>query len=367
MSKTIIMGITPEHLAHEGLSATTIEPWEDGLRAPTGPGYFEWWYFDAHLDDGSTAVITYLTKPFLARKGGLSPVVGITITPPDGRRLSILKPYSPAQFSAEKELCSVRIGPNSAGYCGPVAPRPGERDHERLDRPWIYEISAETDGLAAHLVFTGVVPPWRPGASVDYFTPDLSRYFAWLPSIPFGSVRGELTYDGRTHRVTGTGYHDHNWGNVGLDAVMSHWVWGRAHVGDYSLIYVEMISNKAYGSIRLPVFFLARGDRILTGNGFPLRLETADVVSHPGGRSYPQKLDFSWQADEGSVRLALRNPKLIEATSLLEMLPKWKRRLARLAANPYYFRFNAELELTVDLEKHEMVCGSSIYEIMLLR
>jgi hypothetical protein len=49
-------------------------------------------------------------------------------------------------------------------------------------------------------------------------------------------------------------------------------------------------------------------------------------------------------------------------------LPPAKRALARLLANPYYFRFNAELDLHIDLPGlRDRLHGSALYEIMLLR
>ncbi len=127
----------------------------------------------------------------------------------------------------------------------------------------------------------------------------------------------------------------------------------------------------AYGRQKVPVFLLARDDQILIGDGGPLTLTTADVVSHPAGREYPHQLDFHWQpadASRGRVHLALREPALIEAVSLLTAFPRWQQRLLRLFANPYYFRFNAALELQIDLPGLQMVeQGRALYEIMLLR
>jgi predicted secreted hydrolase len=231
-----------------------------------------------------------------------------------------------------------------------------------------YELHAEVDGLAADLTFTGSVPAWRPGAGKNFYDDARTRYFAWLPAIPFGKAEGALTYDGQTHPVTGAGYHDHNWGNIGLNDVMSHWYWGRAHVGDFTLIFVDMVSVRAYGGVKLPVFLLAQGDHILTGDGGPLVLQTSDFVRHSNGRSYPQALDWRWQTAEGSVSLALRRPQMIEAASLLGFLPTWQRWLARLFANPYYFRFSANLELTVHLGGvHAAESGTALYELMILR
>jgi len=349
MTKPVIFAVTPEFMARDGLTEI-IQPWEDGLRAETGPGSFEWWYFDAHFEDGSTVVFVFMTKPLLERGGPLKPHIVFTITRPDGTKVSQLPKFPPEQFSAAQETCDVRIGSN-----------------------WVkgdlhtYQAHVELDGLGLDLEFTGLVPPWRPGAGKSYFG-DLDHYFAWLPSVPYGAVSGTLTYDGQTHTVTGTGYHDHNWGNVGLNEVMDHWYWGRAHIGDYTLIYVEQIGAKAFGYTRMPVFLLAKGDQILTGDGSALTMQAADFVPYAGGRSYPREVDFHWQSGDDTIHLRMRKSKLIEGASLLLSFPAWQRPLLRLLANPFYFRFNAELELSINFKDlHDTQIGPTLFEIMILQ
>lgn len=349
MTKPVIFGVTPEFLAREGLT-DTIRLWEDGLRAETGPGSFEWWYFDAHFDDGSTAVIVFATKPLLERGGPLKPSVMLTITRPNGKKLAAFPTYPANQFSASTANCNVQIGPN-----------------------WVkgdlktYLLHVETETACADLTFTGLVPPWRPGAGKSYFG-DTGHYFAWLPAIPFGRVKGTLSYDGQLHHVSGTGYHDHNWGNIGLNEIMDHWYWGRAHLGEYTLIYVEQIGAKEYGYTRMPVFMLARGDQILTGDGSKLSMKTTDFVRHPDGRAWPREVDFHWENGKDSVHLSLRQPSLIEGVSLLVSFPGWQRALLRLFANPFYFRFNAEMVLSLHLGGvHTTERGPALYEIMILQ
>ncbi|MDZ4957364.1 hypothetical protein GNF51_16640, partial [Clostridium perfringens] len=55
MNKLLEVGMSKEWFEKEGLKE---EPaiWEDGIRIDTSSGKFEWWYFDAHLDDGTTVV-----------------------------------------------------------------------------------------------------------------------------------------------------------------------------------------------------------------------------------------------------------------------------------------------------------------------
>jgi predicted secreted hydrolase len=260
-------------------------------------------------------------------------------------------PTFPAdQFEARKDTCDVHIGSNWT--CG---------DLHR------YEVHVESEGLTADLVFTGIVPPWRPGAGKAYFG-DLDHFFGWLPAIPYGTVEGSLTYDGQKRSVKGTGYHDHNWGNIGLNEVMDHWYWGRAHIGEYTLIFVDQIAANKYGNVHMPVFLLAKGSQIITGDSAPFTMQARDFIPHEGGYHYPREVDFTWNSGNESIHLRLQNPKLIEATSLLLMLPKWQQGLARLIANPYYFRFNADLELEIAMGSSSATeHGPALYEIMILQ
>ncbi len=357
MAKPVFFGVTPEFLAREGLT-DTIQPWEDGLRAETGPGSFEWWYFDAHLDNGTTVVIVFATKPILERGGPLKPVVLLTLNCPTSGRISRSAFFPAAQFHAARETCDVTIGPNHVQ---------GDLHTYQLHVEMPADPAANSGPTIVDLTFTGLVPPWRPGAGKSYFG-GLDRYFAWLPAIPYGTVEGTIDCDDEIHPVSGVGYHDHNWGNIGLNEVMDHWYWGRARIGDYTLIYVEQIGAQAYGYARMPVFLLAKGDQVLTSDGSKLTMKASDFVPHPGGRAWPREVDFHWQDGGDSIHISLRQPQTIEAVSLLESFPAWKRALLRLLANPYYFRFQAELVMSLHIGGlHATERGPTLYEIMILQ
>lgn len=352
MTRQIDLGIGPEALQREGLRELP-EIWEDGQRVAPEPGNFEWWYFDAHFDDGSSAVVVFFTKSIIDRRSRLKPGISIAITGADGKKRSAMDMVPPEDFSASKERCYVRAG--ESWVRGDLC---------------VYELHARAGELSAHLTFTGLVPAWRPGTGKHYYDEKQTRYFGWLPSIPHGTVEGYVTYDGKIRQVKGTCYHDHNWGNVGLNDVLSHWYWGRAHLGDITLIFAEMHAAPRYDKQVLPVFLLAKGDHILTGDGQPLRVVEGEFLADPSGRSYPDKLDLTWEGQEGRVQLKLRHPVVVDSFSLLDQLPAWKRVIGRLLANPYYFRFHADLDLQVDLpgsgvHVHEQ--GRALYELMLLR
>jgi hypothetical protein len=131
---------------------------------------------------------------------------------------------------------------------------------------------------------------------------------------------------------------------------------------------VEQIARKKYGSARMPVFLLAKGEQVLADDARCFTMQARDFVHHAGGRAYPREVDFLFSRGSDRVRLALREQELIEAVSLLGALPPVTRRLARLFANPYYFRFNTSLDLEIDLDGlRDAVRGPALYEIMMLR
>lgn len=342
---------TAESLIREGLKAGQVEPWEDGYRTKDTPNTFEWWYFDAEFDDGGNAVVVFNTRPQTHPQGPLSPSLVLIMRSPDGEKVKLIPKFKPEALSAAAEGCDVRIGENHV--------------HGDLDR---YELHAEVESCAADLVFTRKVPSWRPGSGLCYSGRDNRDYFAWVVPVPYGTVEGTVAFKGQRRQVRGACYHDHNWGNVSPGSGIDHWYWGRAHVGDFTLIFVEMVSKYVFGlgRVKLHTFLLAKGDEILTDDGVPLSLVTGEFQEGPGGRSYPNKLDWEWQGEDGRVAMALRNPKIIESIDMLEGTSWWQRPLTQLFAHPHYYNFNADLELTVDLKGVKAAeSGKALYELMM--
>ena len=304
MIKRIHFSLGDESLAREGLNAQP-EAWEDGLRAKPQAGNFEWWYFDALFEDGSSAAITFFTKPILDRNSILNPGVNITLMRPDGQVLNNMILTLPEEFSASKERCYVRAGESFVR---------GDL-HQ-------YELHARASELSVMLNFTALVPAWRPGDTGKFFFDEAqTRYFAWLPVMPHSTVEGLITYKGKMRTVKGTGYHEHIWGNTALKEAVDHYYRGHAHLGDYTLIFSEMTGTQRFGGEKIRSFMLARDSKILLSTSECLDLDEKDFLPDEGGRSYPDGLDFKWEKDTEFVRLKLSSPHVIDAASLLDLLP----------------------------------------------
>jgi predicted secreted hydrolase len=343
-----------EALGALGIDPKVVAVSEDGYRSADEVDHsFEWWYFDMQLDDGSTLVATFNTKPNTAPDGPLDPSVLIIYHGPDGTRIRSDTHHSAEEFSASRNHCDVRIGQNTVT---------GDLEH--------YDLHLSDAGLEADLRIDRNAPSWRPGAGLTYFDSARTQHLGWVVPVPYGTVSGTISVDGESRSVSGSAYHDHNWGNKVMDAGLDHWYWGRAHIEDYTVVYVRMTTKGLFGlgALNIPTFMLAKGDKVITDDMLPLRLETRSEVPGPGHQSYPTELDWSWRTEAGSVTMHVTGVEMIESLDMARTHHGLGHAMAHLFDHPMYYDFNADMELRVQLHGiDETVSGRTLFEKMMFR
>jgi len=119
-----------------------------------------------------------------------------------------------------------------------------------------YRIEATAEEISVDVTLTGEVPAWRPGSGYMLFGADRSLEFRVASLGAAGRVTVRYTVDGEQHETTGVGYHDHNWGNVGLMKIVHDWYWARGQAGPYSVIASYITSAQRYGFEPIPIFML---------------------------------------------------------------------------------------------------------------
>lgn len=236
-----------------------IQLFEDGLRTCERSGNYEWWYFDSKFADGSSLVIIFYTKPVTSFGKKFKPHVSLNYIHPNGKE--IRTQVNSNEYSFSKEMCDVRIGDCYIK---------GDLNH--------YDIYFKNDVAECKLTLDASVPSWRPDSGHIYF--GKKDYFAWLPSVPEGEVKGTLNFKDNSITLSGTGYHDHNWGNKLMILLMNDWYWGRAKIGDYVVVSSYIYANKKDGYKATPIFMLAKDGKILTGyDGYCGKTFGNDVLS----------------------------------------------------------------------------------------
>jgi hypothetical protein len=274
-----IVGRSAEHYRRLGLTEGVVAPWEDGLRTDPDAQSFEWWYLDGALSDGSKLTVEFHTKPpFLSPAEPLTPFVSLTLDRADHTNLTRSLVASRDDFECSPDRCDVHIGAN--------------RFSGDLRR---YEVHVEIDDVAADLRLEGTVPPWRPATGHVLFGEEI---VAWLPAVPRGVLSGTLTHDGVQQSVDGAGYHDHNWGTAPLRKLIDHWYWGRAQIGDYTIVSLNFISHPDYGRQCHPALILAKGGEILAAAEHDIEFSATDLhADETTGAQVAHSLRYSYNRD----------------------------------------------------------------------
>ncbi|MCW2764728.1 MAG: hypothetical protein JWO11_687 [Nocardioides sp.] len=324
------IGRTPEDYTAIGIERGAVKPWEDGLRTGGGPGTFEWWYFDAHLDDGAKLVVVFSTKEFTAIAKPLAPTIRIDLALPDGTTVEKVAELDPKTFAAATDTCDVRIGENV--FAGDLH---------------TYTISAQVEDVGVDITLTGQVPAWRPETGFWYFGDGDAKYFAWLPSVPQGSVEVRYHVGEHVSTTTGIGYHDHNWGDTLMPKLMHHWYWARGAAGPYSVIASYITAEKAYGYSALPVFMLARDGELIADDNTKVGFEELGrYVDQQTGKPVGNVTGYSYT--DGTERYVVTFTRHSDLTTakLVDELKGAQKVAARLTGfDGAYLRFAGELSI----------------------
>lgn len=332
MSTTHTASIASQDLDYKriGISRNAVAAWEDGARTDGRKGTYEWWYFDAHLDNGAKLVVVFMTKDLAAPRKPLSPMIRVNLDLPDGRSRTIVRNYPASSFSASKEQANVRIAGNH--FIGDLSR---------------YEIEVEIDDVKIQVSLDSQIRPWRPHTGYLLFGGQRNREFSWLPAVPQGIVRGTYEVGGVGTDVTGIGYHDHNWGNVGMMSIINDWYWARGQAGPYSVIASYVTAHIQYDYSPIPIFMLARDGKIVADDAKFVRFLADDAYVDPK-TGKPVAGVTQYYYDDGKDRYVVtftRHRDLV-AKSFVDEMSGLRRMAARLIGfDGAYLRFVGELKI----------------------
>ncbi|MFI9761262.1 hydroxyneurosporene dehydrogenase [Streptomyces sp. NPDC051963] len=324
------LGSAPADFDLIGIEPAVVQSWEDGRRTDGSAGTYEWWYFDAHLDDGAKLVVAFFTKDFADVGRPLSPMIRIDLDLPDGRSHGKVAEWKPEKFSASQEGCDVRIG-----------------DHFFRGDLHAYTISARIENVAIEVTLTGDIPSWRPATGHWYFGAEGEKEFNWLPAVPQGRVMATYTVDGAARSSAGVGYHDHNWGNAPMNSLINHWYWGRGGAGPYAVIASYITAEKAYGSTPLPVFMLAKGGRVIADDPAKVSFETLGVYTDvTTGKPVGNVVRYTYADGDDTYTATFTRHRDLSLNKLIDSLQGPKRLAAKLVRfDGAYLRFEGELRI----------------------
>ncbi len=304
-----------------------IEVREDGRRTPRSSDYFEWWYFDGLFDDGTVFVVWFGDNWLY---GSHKRALNIDLTLPGKPTRHIMRTFDdPGAFSTDH--ADVQIGPHT--FKG------------NLETYAIHVDAAETGGVGCNLTLRRRVASYRPATG---YMEAGDKFFAWLVAVPEGAVTGTLTADGVTRQVTGSGYHDHNWGNVSPANLFDNWWWGRGRTGGYTIIAADLHGKPAVGGTRIPLFFVGDDHQVqVNAYGSDVSAVEGGLVRHPDPKhERPIPSGVSYATADGSRAEFKISDRLVKSVDELSDQSLFIKTAATIMAKkPWYTRFVSPITL----------------------
>ena len=333
------------------------EKWEDGMRTSGDKGSYEWWYFDAHLHDGSTVVMTFYTKFMTDIKKPFNPYLTVSIDKADGSKISEKIYCDPEDFFASKDSCNVKMGNSYA--------------EGNLKE---YKIHIENEDINLTAVIKRTTQSWRPKTGHMVFGADESKEFNWVVPVPQGEMEIEYDYKGVTTKTVGSAYHDHNWGNFSMMKIFNHWYWSRAEIGPYNVIASEMISEKEFNNDNIITFNISKDGETVVDDGELVTLYRTYGKEHPTlKKDVSDDLIFVYNDPQTEYRYEyslFREKTIVEVDLISASVGNGlKFKLAKMltSIDPAYFRFTGKAEIRVYksgklIEKH--TSNKAVWELM---
>ncbi len=330
----------------------------DGAHPFPGRFYFEWWYFDAEMEDGHKAVCVIQRPDLRYPLKRDDCVMMLYIQTPQGEGDKHYVTFPLGELRASTRTCDIRLGENIVR---------GECPH--------WELRLGYKDIRMELDFRNLTPGWARGTgSVVYGNDRRPEVLGWVVPQPRAEVSGVIEYAGRRFEVRGQGYHDHNFGSALLFKYVKCWHWGRLTSGDLTLIYADVTHTKRMGHLRVPCLLIARGDRLLVevGEGTEWRMEAEDYVpDEQGVQVYPRHLNILFRERDVAGELDLRVRRVWETKETMSVLGspggRLQRALGRMLPTPCYYRFITDFRLDLEAEgRSETYEGETITEYMIL-
>ncbi|MGE0632210.1 MAG: hypothetical protein AB7O96_07365 [Pseudobdellovibrionaceae bacterium] len=241
---TMSLGIGTHSLAAEVTDSD--EMWHNMRQE--GRFAYEWFYFDTHNPDGSSIVIAFLgPNPYdvststLIKPSGIKNHVGVLVqvVTAEGKRLQVLDYSRNNDIEFSSAPFKLRIGNSVLNM---------KKMPNQLPEYFIELDAIDKDTgirIKANITMEALMKGWKH--KEGYVYTDGKDYHKWFVTVPKGEVsgsyefvstKGHLLY--RNLMNKSSGYHDHNYGTLPISDTTDGWYWGRAEVGDKTIIYTQV-------------------------------------------------------------------------------------------------------------------------------
>jgi hypothetical protein len=207
-------------------------------------------------------------------------------------------------------------------------------------------------GFSCDLTYNNILPPWKPGDGMEYFTDDGTVYERRTVNSPWANVTGTMTVDGKKMKVNGEGYSEFSllivpfrYMNPALHAIRVFSPDGTPDDERWHLGILDYFNHDQYGGRRFPRLILGHGDEyVITTKEYIIEeLEWTPAPDTPW--EYPRRLDISYNKDGYVFKGTYRSHLIFNITDIFDEIPAFIRDFLLLfMSRPVYIRNLGEFE-----------------------
>jgi hypothetical protein len=169
-----------------------------------------------------------------------------------------------------------------------------------------------------------------------------------------------MTEGGQTTEVRGVAYHDHNWGTATMGSAFQRWIWGRAAIGPFTAVFLNIFATSAYRVERgdMQSLYIASADGVLVNVAGPGVIKlTAPTAPNPDPDNreafFAQQVVLEREDQGRRFTLEIIPARFIHHLDLVEDTTypdaDERARAAQMTVKPWYTEFvAAPVRLTVE-------------------
>jgi predicted secreted hydrolase len=275
---------------------------DDGFHGSEAPRFTEWWYFDAIFDNGYSAQMSVRLLSIIKKR--LVLILQRLDIYKDGELIvHNIKKWPLKKFEAVREIPSVKLGGKQVinGYI------------DKNSGNWMYDLSFKINDTSVNLKFEGQTRGWKgrnPGGD------------QWAVLLPRAEVNGTIIVNNIQIKVSGIGYHDHNWDVRGKESKNHGWFWGKINFKNYTVTWATIFKDINLGQPLLVINKIKEGYI----NVLPKNIDfVGDDLYAENGKIIPHRFVLQADADNVTLNVAMKVLKIHHMKMMLMLRMRYWR------------------------------------------
>ena len=203
----------------------------------------------------------------------------------------------------------------------------------------------EWKGILLEASYEPKVRPLTLGSGFTFFS--RNSYFSEFVQIPASTVKGKLVIDGRTYRLSGYGFADHQRTNTMMNRIYDYYASFFGYTRTAAVHFFESATHDGRKPAVQMIYATDKGRVVFSAPAYEFKIVKKKVDAN---RGFVMPLEIEFSAQSGGRRIfgRIKNRRLLDELDLKSQLKPFERVLASLISEFFVYRWTSEVTWTVE-------------------